>query len=97
MRHGERMKKNLTFCACSVESTLSSCNTALRCEPCWLFSQTWRCCRVNGGKEAEGDGEEGAEDVYDGCHGHRFPEISAGNHREHVVQMLRPQEISDCA
>lgn len=28
--------------------------------------------------------------VYNGCHEHRFPEISADKHREHVVQIRAP-------
>lgn len=30
------------------------------------------------------------DDVYNGCHGHHFPEIFADKHIEHVVQVRAP-------
>lgn len=49
-----------------------------------VISHIWRRCRVNGEEEGE-EGEEAS--VYNGYHGHRYPEIAAAIHREHVVQI----------
>lgn len=44
-----------------------------------VISHIWHRCRVNGEEGGEEEEEEEAASVYNGYHGHRYPEISADN------------------
>ena len=47
------------------------------------FHPIWRYCSAETEKRRRRRRVDG---VYVGCHGHRFPEIPADKHREHVVR-----------